>query len=778
VQIDSSTVYTDWDAGSKQSQWSGQVMSNDTHLDVGKSPWTGDPTPGTDFVWAVNSCNKGSTGSAALTVTDTLPISTTLTEWWGQHPGWVEVFRDAYNLVVERPSLSAGQCSEVYLQVHLDESTPIGTNLVNTATIAAANDLEIEDNLTTNSVWVGPPHTNLEIHLDWNWGELVPGGEIRYNINYHNSGNLPVPGPFYITETLPAHTSFNNAWRNTESGQYPAVPVEVTGEYVVWQIDGLENGFGDNIEVALDIDEDAQPGTSLVNRVEITSLPDEDRYDDNTSEWTESVYEHGPNLRVRKIGDWHGHGEGHNAWFDIIFENVGDAWIEQATVTDTLPTSMILDGDPSTDWSRVVAYISNPAEGWFSITFRDIHPNFRRDINFNTSIPGSDPLPYGLLFTNTAEVMLLPDDTNPDDNHGEATLGTGPDLYVEKRLVAGDLLPGEVVTFSLRFGNNQPGHAWWWSLQGNAWLTDTLPAGFEFISSQQRFCGPTNWCDNTPVQNGDELTWQLWQIKASDWNEIYLTVRIPDTADGRDTFTNWAEIASDQPEIDIDLNEGDNTSAYTWDILLPYFEVSKVYESSTVAGMPVTYTLTVDNLGHSLGTNLSLIDWIPDWVTYGGGGDTYNAGLIAWEIPSLLSGSSAQEEFYGTLACTAGGQVINLHYSVSDSDQGVASEDGPPVSFTILAPTLQPGFDASQTSVFVGETVAFTSTSTTDGTPLTYAWDFGDGDTAAGESASHAFDGPGHFTVTLTVTDGCSFSDTYDVEITVNGKLFLPVVVK
>jgi len=778
VQIGTSTVYGDWDAGSKEGQWSGHVGYNDTHLNVGKGAWTGDPTPGTDFVWAVNTCNNGSTSSAGLTLTDTLPISTTLVHWWEQHPGWVEVLKDDHNLVVERPSLSAGQCSEVYLQVHLDESTPIGAALVNTATIASANDLETDDNQTTNTVWVGPPHTNLEIHMDWNWGTLVPGGEIRYNIDYHNNGNLPVPGPFYITETLPAHTSFDSSWRNDESGQYPIIPVEVTGEVVVWQIDGLENGFGENFEVVLNIDGDALPGTQLVNRVEITSLPDEDRYDDNTSEWTESVFEHGPNLRVRKVGDWHGHGEGHNAWFNLIFENVGDTWLEQATVTDTLPTSMILDGDPSTDWGRVTNYTSNPAEGWFSITFRDIHPNFRRDINFNTSIPGSDPLPYGQLFTNTAEAMLLPDDTNPDDNHGEVTLGTGPDLYVEKNLVAGDLLPGEVVTFGLRFGNRQPGHAWWWSLQGNAWMTDTLPAGFEFISSQQRFCGWSNWCDNTPAQNGDLLTWQLWPIKAGEWNEIYLTVRIPDTADGRDTFTNWAEIASDLPDIDIDLNEEDNASAYTWDILLPYFEVSKEYESSRIAGMPITYTLRVDNWGHRFGSNLTLIDWLPDWMTYGGGGDAYNAGLITWDIPSLLSGSFTHEEFYGTLACTAGGLVNNEYYRVSDSDQGVASEYGPPVSFTILAPTIHPSFDTSHTTVFVGETVEFTSTSTTDGTALSYAWDFGDGHIAVGDSASHAFDHPGRFTVTMTVTDGCGFSDTYDVEVTVNQKVFLPVVVR
>ena len=36
-------------------------------------------------------------------------------------------------------------------------------------------------------------------------------------------------------------------------------------------------------------------------------------------------------------------------------------------------------------------------------------------------------------------------------------LTTGPDLWVKKDLVGGNLLPGELITFSLAFGNDAPG---------------------------------------------------------------------------------------------------------------------------------------------------------------------------------------------------------------------------------------------------------------------------------------------------------------------------------
>ncbi|UCD30779.1 MAG: PKD domain-containing protein [Planctomycetota bacterium] len=42
----------------------------------------------------------------------------------------------------------------------------------------------------------------------------------------------------------------------------------------------------------------------------------------------------------------------------------------------------------------------------------------------------------------------------------------------------------------------------------------------------------------------------------------------------------------------------------------------------------------------------------------------------------------------------------------------------------------------------------------TDGDPLTYDWDFGDGNSNSGESVNHAYMNPGTYNITLTVSDG------------------------
>jgi len=170
--------------------------------------------------------------------------------------------------------------------------------------------------------------------------------------------------------------------------------------------------------------------------------------------------------------------------------NVPDA-ASPSSPAGIAPVSMTLDGDPNTDWSQVEEFVRNDTKGWFSFTFSYLYPNWRWDINMNVLNPSPDPVPGGRFFTNHAEIMQVEGKPTYADNTTEYTLASGPDLYVEKSLVGGEIKPGELVIFSLLFGNPQSKQAWWWNLKGSAWLTDVLPAGTEYITATRAACGPS-----------------------------------------------------------------------------------------------------------------------------------------------------------------------------------------------------------------------------------------------------------------------------------------------
>ena len=83
----------------------------------------------------------------------------------------------------------------------------------------------------------------------------------------------------------------------------------------------------------------------------------------------------------------------------------------------------------------------------------------------------------------------------------------------------------------------------------------------------------------------------------------------------------------------------------------------------------------------------------------------------------------------------------------------------PTASFTATpnagAPPLAVAFDAN-------------ASTDSDGTIVSYAWDFGDGTTGTGVTANHTYATAGAFTAQLIVTDDSTASDTFTVDIAVN----------
>jgi uncharacterized repeat protein (TIGR01451 family) len=751
--------YRDWEYNNgwgKESWWWANVQSTNVDLNVGAGTWTWQPAPGYDYIYNANVCNFGLTGSTETILTNTLPLSTSLVSWWGQNPGWSQVFSATHQLVVSRPTLSGGQCEQVFVRVHLDPAAMPNDPLHYTALVGASNDSNSGND--QSDVWhnVGGPYYDLNISKNWNWGQLVPGGEVRYNLNYNNNGSLPVTTAIRITDTLPQNTTFLGAWTYDQQGQHPVTPTINAGSFVVWEIPGLENGFGNNFEVALGLNPGMTPGTVFTNCATIgADFAEYNNPYDNEQCVADTVRASGPNLRVTKTADWQN--GGNQIQYRVHLENIGTTSISSVTVTDTYPVSMTLAWW-NINWQPWLAN-DDALNHVFTVTLDSpFNPGQTADLHMQFNVPSS--VPNGTLFTNTAEITTPPGDVNPADNLVQQVSGTGPDLSVEKWLTGGSVTPrpGELLTYTLRLANKSTQ----WGTSGQILITDTLPPGLEFIAAQQRLCGPGNFfCENNPTQAGSVLAWTWDSWCPNCWNDLILTVRVTDTAQFDDVLINTAQIASDNPTNDVEPDYTNNSSTMLVRVMNPKFVVDKVYQGNRVAGTVVTYTLTVTNIGTYTGTNITLIDEVPANLTPG--------GTLSWTLATLApSNGTASVWFSRTLSCTAAAAVNNTQYRVTSSDQAVTTTNGLPVSFVIAAPTITTDFSHAPDPVLIGQSVTFTGTAGTNGTPLSYAWSFGDGAQATGLNATHVYTRHGSYTVVFTATDGCGYVGTQTHLVTVN----------
>jgi len=84
-----------------------------------------------------------------------------------------------------------------------------------------------------------------------------------------------------------------------------------------------------------------------------------------------------------------------------------------------------------------------------------------------------------------------------------------------------------------------------------------------------------------------------------------------------------------------------------------------------------------------------------------------------------------------------------------------------------LMSSLQPTIAGPQASVQRGTSLAFSASAGTGASIASYTWNFGDGQSATGQSVSHVYATPGDYTLSLTVTDAFGNTGSADDQIAV-----------
>ena len=253
----------------------------------------------------------------------------------------------------------------------------------------------------------------------------------------------------------------------------------------------------------------------------------------------------------------------------------------------------------------------------------ELSPGETASINYVVELEGPLHGVQGLSFGNLV-VAPVDGDVDPGNNQDGVVAYSGPDAYARKWLSDGTPRPGEIVTFTVQFGNQ---NGWPMDPAWGSHITDTLPAEMTYITSTAPWSPHDTW---TPYDaSGGVLRWG-WGTAWEDSAWYYqVAVQITDTVQSGDVITNQIEYASSNPD-DIDRDLADNLYRLPVTILNPGYDVAKSVEGSGVAGTVVTYTLTVTNVGNDAGTHVVLADTLPPGLTYLSGDGAWDGATVTW----------------------------------------------------------------------------------------------------------------------------------------------------
>ncbi|MBW7885993.1 MAG: DUF11 domain-containing protein, partial [Caldilineaceae bacterium] len=471
-------------------------------------------------------------------------------------------------------------------------------------------------------------------------------GSITYAVNYHNTGTASATGVI-LTDTLPASSIFITA---TDNGVHNA-------GLVTWALGALAPDDGGQVGVTI------FPGGTgtLTNTATLASA--------ETAPVTATATTTAGGLRMDK---WTTTPEvdqslaGTTATYVIAAENTLSVAATNVIITDVLSSGFTHNETLAiTGGTRIPATLeptvggAQPSWGVFTIP-----ANSTLLITFTVSIaPTVGPATYqNEVIATAGNAAVIPFDAL--NTSAEDVTVRVPIVILDKTVDPSDVQAAEMVTYTITARNTGSAAAL------GTRLTDTLPAGFTYVSDvTSGEINATRTSTEMPTFGDTEPAWGVWNIAPTGLVTITFKAKAAPTAG---VYSNTVTAVPSNTLVPVLTNAAPVT--VTGSALADLSLAKGVNNSTPYVGDQVTFTLTARNDGPIAATGVAVSETLPSGYTYVTSDATtgsYDQPGGRWSIGSLDAGTVA------TLTITA---TVNASGNYANYAQVAANDQSDPDS--------------------------------------------------------------------------------------------------
>lgn len=426
---------------------------------------------------------------------------------------------------------------------------------------------------------------------------VAAGATITYGIHFDNINEFTVTDVL-VTDKLPEEVTFVTATDDGTNGHYD--PKTHTFE---WFYPSLLPGNSTSLELTVKVDKTVEVGAILTNTVTINS-----NQTAPTTIGLDVVIEKNALNVTKNIS---GIDEGETAWVDadesvtytICFDNNNNDFpVTDVSVVDYLPDEVqFIDLGKDTPSGKY-----NAAEHTYSWTFLSLEPGEEVCLDLNVKVNKSiDP---GTVITNS---VIVDSNETPTSMASIEAITYHNQLNLRKSIVGADrdeiplVSRNEIITYEVYFDNingETPVH--------NVTLIDVLPPEVSFVKADdERQFGQYDPTTHT-------YTWLYGTLSEKIGTYLELVVRMNEDAPPATTITNYVTLDSDETR----------PITASADAITKYkpFNIRKEIVGEDVIGgtvyadpgETVTYSICFDNDNDTPVTNVTVVDWLPEEVTF------------------------------------------------------------------------------------------------------------------------------------------------------------------
>ena len=307
--------------------------------------------------------------------------------------------------------------------------------------------------------------------------------------------------------------------------------------------------------------------------------------------------------------------------FTMVVTNYGPTLASWVSATAILPVGVTIvsasteDGRPGVPGPNSITFNTGGLEVGESLT---------ATIVVRTSVA------TGSLATASASVQGWDGDPNPGNNTANTSVVLSPvvDLGVDVKAPTEPVVAGRNVTYVVTLSNLGP------STATGLTLTNILPARVRLISATATQ-GTTSIRDNV-------LTTAIAALNSGGAPIVLTILAALDSAATDPSITLTASAVANELDANTENNVATGTTAVVRSADLQV--ALQAATASVLKGQPLTYTVTLTNLGPSTATAISLVDMLPEGASFVsardnlGGTPTFADGVITNDLVALAPG--------------------------------------------------------------------------------------------------------------------------------------------
>ena len=473
-------------------------------------------------------------------------------------------------------------------------------------------------------------------------------GEIKYTITVHNNGPSDATN-VVVTDMLPTGVTFKEV---EPAGTYN----ELTG---LWTIGTILKDTSADITITATIDP-GQGGNTITNVITTVTSTETDlspTIDDPTATVTVTSSD----LVTTKIVSDANPAEGDVIAYSIVVTNNGPSDATGVSLIDLLPAGVTYVSD---NFNNVAIY--NSGDGNWVIG--DLASTNSVTLTISALVDAGTASSTITNITTVAGGDQEDPTTASDTLEASINVENQSDIVLTKVVDNETPNTGDTVTYTVTVTNAGP------ALVTNLVVEDVLPVGLSegIVSASTGLWSAPYWTIGTLASGTTEtLTIEAEVTALGTIPQIGLVNTVSNTQDQIDS-----NLLSDSPTATVTVTASD-------------LETTKeVSDANPAEGDVIDYTIVVTNNGPSPATGVSLIDLLPDGVTYVSDNfddvAIYNSGDGNWVIGDLAATSSVTLTISALVdAGTASSTITNITTAASGDQTDPLSDDDLEAEITV-----------------------------------------------------------------------------------------------